>query len=182
MLFMIVSAAALVIVLMLLVIVSAAALMVVMMFMLFMIVSAAALVIVLMLFMVMMTVLMYMSALRAYLFFHHLLLQGYRIFHYLKKLLSVQIFNRCGNDSRFFVQTAEKLHGLHCLLFIHNVCSAHDNGSCILYLVVKELTKVSHIHFAFFGIYHCCIAVQRKTSFFLDILHSADHVRKLTYA
>ena len=172
-------------------IVSATAFVVMMMFMLFMIVSAAALVIVvmLMLFMivsaaafVVMMMLMYMSALRAYLLFHHLLFQRYRIFHYLKKLLSVQIFYRGSNDSCFLIQAAEKFHRLHCLFLIHNVCSAHNDSACILYLIVKELAKVSHIHFAFFCIYHCCIAVQHKTCFLLNILHSADHVRKLTYA
>ena len=73
MLFMIVSATAFVVMMMfmLFMIVSAAALVIVVMLMLFMIVSAAAFVVMMML--------MYMSALRAYLLFHHLLFQRYRI-------------------------------------------------------------------------------------------------------
>ena len=174
---MIVSTAALlvmVVMMMLLVIVimAAAALLImimVMMLMLFMIVimSTATLV-------VMMMVMMLM------LFLKHLLLQRYRMLHNLYQFLSVKILDRSCNDSSILIQAAEKLQGLLNLFLTCNIGTAHDDSTCILDLIIKELTEVLHIHFAFFCINNSCIAVQFNVNLVLNTLYSLDNIRKLT--
>ena len=174
---MIVSTAALlvmVVMMMLLVIVimAAAALLImimVMMLMLFMIVimSTATLV-------VMMMVMMLM------LFLKHLLLQRYRMLHNLYQFLSVKILNRSCDDGCIFIQAAKKLQGLLNFLLRCDICTAHDDGACILDLIVKELTEVLHVHLAFLGINNSCIAVQFDVNLILNTLYSFDNVRKFT--
>ena len=172
MLFMIMSAAALSVVvmvmLMLFMIMSAAALsvMVMMMLMLFMIMSAATLSVVVMMMLM--------------LFLKHLLLQGYRMLHNLYQFLTVKILNRSRDDSSILIQATEKLQRLLNLFLTCNIGTAHDDGTCILDLVIKELTEVLHIHFAFFCINNSCIAVQFNVNLVLNTLYSLDNVRKLT--
>ena len=174
---MIVSTAALlvmVVMMMLLVIVimAAAALLImimVMMLMLFMIVIMAAATLV-----IMMMVMMLM------LFLKHFLLQRYRMLHNLYQFLSVKILNRSCDDGCIFIQAAKKLQGLLNFLLSCDICTAHDDGACILDLIVKELTEVLHVHLAFLGINNSCIAVQFDVNLILNTLYSFDNVRKFT--
>ena len=53
-----------------------------------------------------------------------------------------------------------KLYCLEELAFIHLVSMAEYNTACMLYLVIKELTKVLHIHLALTGINNNCIAIK----------------------
>ena len=138
----------------------------VMMLMLFMIMAAAALSVVVMVMLM--------------LFLKHLLLQGYRMLHNLYQLLTVKILDRSCNDSSILIQAAEKLQGLLNLFLTCNIGTAHDDGTCILDLVIKKLTKVLHIHFAFFCINNSCIAVQFNVNLVLNTLYSLDNIRKLT--
>ena len=166
---------------------SAFMVMVVMMLMFFVIVimSASAfmvmVVMMLMFFMIMMVMFamfMYMSAFRAYfLFFHQFLRKGYRMFHNIKKFLSVQFFNRCSDDCSFCIDLTEKFQRCLCFRFIYDICTAHDDCSGIFYLIIKELTKVSHIHFAFLCIDNSCVAVQYKPCLFFNTLYSLDNIR-----
>ena len=171
MLFMIMAAAALsvmvMVMLMLFMIMATTALSVmVMMLMLFMIMAAATLSVVVMM--------MLMLLLK------HLLLQGYRMLHNLYQLLTVKILDRSCNDSSILIQAAEKLQGLLNLFLTCNISTAHDDSTCILDLIIKELTEVLHIHFAFFCINNSCIAVQFNVNLVLNTLYSLDNVRKLT--
>ena len=172
MLFMIMAAAALSVVvmvmLMLFMIMAAAALSVVVMvmLMLFMIMAAATLSVVVMM--------MLMLLLK------HLLLQGYRMLHNLYQFLTVKILDRSCNDSSILIQAAEKLQGLLNLFLTCNIGTAHDDSTCILDLIIKELTEVLHIHFAFFCINNSCIAVQFNVNLVLNTLYSLDNIRKLT--
>ena len=189
MLFMIMAAAALsvvVMVLMLFMIMATAALSVmVMMLMLFMIMATAALSVVVM---VMLMLFMIMAAatlsvvvmMMLMLLLKHLLLQGYRMLHNLYQFLTVKILDRSCNDSSILIQAAEKLQGLLNLFLTCNIGTAHDDSTCILDLVIKELTEVLHIHFAFFCINNSCIAVQFNVNLVLNTLYSLDNVRKLT--
>ena len=52
---------------------------------------------------------------------------------------------------------------------------AQDDAACVCDLVVKELTEVLLIHFAFFGIHNRCEPIQ-FSGFDAEILHSADHI------
>src|SRR5699024_1091060 len=155
----------------LMMIVAAAAFMVVMVF-LMMIVAAFVVVMVLLMMIVfsvmimaffmvvvmMMAVFMDMAALRTHFFLHHLLFQGYGMLHYLQKLLSVKILNGSCDNGGSAVDPPEKLHGSHGFVFVHNIRPAHDDRSGVLYLIIEELAEVSHIHFAFLGVYHRCVA------------------------
>ena len=171
MLFMIMAATALsvmvMVMLMLFMIMATTALSVmVMMLMLFMIMAAATLSVVVMM--------MLMLLLK------HLLLQGYRMLHNLYQFLTVKILDRSCNDSSILIQAAEKLQGLLNLFLTCNISTAHDDSTCILDLIIKELTEVLHIHFAFFCINNSCIAVQFNVNLVLNTLYSLDNVRKLT--
>ena len=155
----------------------------VMMLMLFMIMATAALSVVvmvmLMLFMIMATATLSVVVMMM-LLLKHLLLQGYRMLHNLYQLLTVKILDRSCNDSSILIQAAEKLQGLLNLFLTCNIGTAHDDSTCILDLVIKELTEVLHIHFAFFCINNSCIAVQFNINLVLNTLYSLDNIRKLT--
>ena len=175
-------------------VVAAAALMVVMVFVFLMMMAfpAAALMIMMVLvffvgmavffFVMVMAMLMDMSAFRAYFFLQHFLLQRYRMLHNLKDLLSIQVRDRSCDDRRLAVDAPEQFHSCGSFGFVHNIRAAHDDGSCIFHLIVKELSKVSHIHFTFFRVHNGGIAVQHKPCFLLHSLDSLDHIGKLAYA
>ena len=141
--------------------------MVMLMLLVIMVMAAATLVIMMMVMMLM-------------LFLKHFLLQRYRMLHNLYQFLSVKVLNRSCDDGCIFIQAAKKLQGLLNFLLSCDICTAHDDGTCILDLVIKELTKVLHIHFAFLGINNSCIAVQFDVNLILNTLYSFDNVRKFT--
>ena len=147
----------------------------VMMFMFFVIMSTATFMVVIV--MMMLSMFMYMSALRAYLFLRHqFFLKRYRFLHNLKDFLSVQFLNRSGDDSSFRINSTKKFHCLLCFLFINDICTAHDDRTCIFNLIIKELTKVSHIHFALLCINYSCIAVQNDIHISLNTLYCLDNI------
>ena len=161
---------------MLLMVMSAATFMVVvmmMMFMLLMVMSAATFMIVVMM---MVFMLMYMSAFRAYFFSHQFFLKRYWFLHNFQNFLSFQFLDRSCYNSSFSIDSAEKLHCLLSFLLINDICTAHNNGTCIFNLIIKELAKVSHIHFAFLCINYSCIAVQHNIHISLDTLYCFDNI------
>ena len=150
---------------------------VVMMFMFFVIMSTATFMIMVVIVMMMLSMFMYMSALRAYLFLRHqFFLKRYRFLHNLKDFLSVQFLNRSGDDSSFRINSTKKFHCLLCFLLINDICTAHDDRTCIFNLIIKELTKVSHIHFALLCINYSCIAVQNDIHISLNTLYCLDNI------
>ena len=164
--------------LMVFVIMSAAAFMimvVMMMLMVFVIMAATAFMV--MIVVMMFSMFMYMSTLRAYLFLgHQFFLKRYRFLHNLKDFLSVQFLNRSGDDSSFRINSTKKFHRLLCFLLINDICTAHDDRTCIFNLIIKELTKVSHIHFALLCINYSCIAVQNDIHISLNTLYCLDNI------
>ena len=147
----------------------------VMMFMFFVIMFTATFMVVIV--MMMLSMFMYMSALRAYLFLRHqFFLKRYRFLHNLKDFLSVQFLNRSGDDSSFRINSTKKFHCLLCFLLINDICTAHDDRTCIFNLIIKELTKVSHIHFALLCINYSCIAVQNDIHISLNTLYCLDNI------
>ena len=147
----------------------------VMMFMFFVIMSTATFMVVIVV--MMLSMFMYMSALRAYLFLRHqFFLKRYRFLHNLKDFLSVQFLNRSGDDSSFRINSTKKFHCLLCFLLINDICTAHDDRTCIFNLIIKELTKVSHIHFALLCINYSCIAVQNDIHISLNTLYCLDNI------
>ena len=149
----------------------------VMMFMFFVIMSTATFMIMVVIVMMMLSMFMYMSALRAYLFLRHqFFLKRYRFLHNLKDFLSVQFLNRSGDDSSFRINSTKKFHCLLCFLLINDICTAHDDRTCIFNLIIKELTKVSHIHFALLCINYSCIAVQNDIHISLNTLYCLNNI------
>ena len=147
----------------------------VMMFMFFVIMSTATFMVVIVV--MMLSMFMYMSALRAYLFLRHqFFLKRYRFLHNLKDFLSVQFLNRSGDDSSFRINSTKKFHCLLCFLLINDICTAHDDRTCIFNLIIKELTKVSHIHFALLCINYSCIAVQNDIHISLNTLYCLNNI------
>ena len=147
----------------------------VMMFMFFVIMSTATFMVVIV--MMMLSMFMYMSALRAYLFLRHqFFLKRYRFLHNLKDFLSVQFLNRSGDNSSFRINSTKKFHRLLCFLLINDICTAHDDRTCIFNLIIKELTKVSHIHFALLCINYSCIAVQNDIHISLNTLYCLNNI------
>ena len=147
----------------------------VMMFMFFVIMFTATFMVVIV--MMMLSMFMYMSALRAYLFLRHqFFLKRYRFLHNLKDFLSVQFLNRSGDDSSFRINSTKKFHCLLCFLLINDICTAHDDRTCIFNLIIKELTKVSHIHFALLCINYSCIAVQNDIHISLNTLYCLNNI------
>ena len=147
----------------------------VMMFMFFVIMSTATFMVVIVV--MMLSMFMYMSALRAYLFLRHqFFLKRYRFLHNLKDFLSVQFLDRSGDDSSFRINSTKKFHRLLCFLLINDICTAHDDRTCIFNLIIKELTKVSHIHFALLCINYSCIAVQNDIHISLNTLYCLNNI------
>ena len=162
--------------LMFLMIMSTATFMVVVMVMMFFVIMSTATFMVVIV-MMMLSMFMYMSALRAYLFLRHqFFLKRYRFLHNLKDFLSVQFLNRSGDNSSFRINSTKKFHRLLCFLLINDICTAHDNRTCIFNLIIKELTKVSHIHFALLCINYSCIAVQNDIHISLNTLYCLDNI------
>ena len=162
--------------LMFLMIMSTATFMVVVMVMMFFVIMSTATFMVVIV-MMMLSMFMYMSALRAYLFLRHqFFLKRYRFLHNLKDFLSVQFLNRSGDDSSFRINSTKKFHRLLCFLLINDICTAHDDRTCIFNLIIKELTKVSHIHFALLCINYSCIAVQNDIHISLNTLYCLDNI------
>ena len=150
---------------------------VVMVMMFFVIMSTATFMNMVVIVMMMLSMFMYMSALRAYLFLRHqFFLKRYRLLHNLKDFLSVQFLNRSGDDSSFRINSTKKFHRLLCFLLINDICTAHDDRTCIFNLIVKELTKVSHIHFALLCINYSCIAVQNDIHISLNTLYCLNNI------
>ena len=163
--------------------------MVLMLFVIMVMATAALLIMVVVMVMLMLLVIMVMAAatlvimmmvMMLMLFLKHFLLQRYRMLHNLYQFLSVKVLNRSCDDGCIFIQAAKKLQGLLNFLLSCDICTAHDDGACILDLIVKELTEVLHVHLAFLGINNSCIAVQFDVNLILNTLYSFDNVRKFT--
>ena len=163
--------------------------MVLMLFVIMVMATAALLIMVVVMVMLMLLVIMVMTAatfvimmmvMMLMLFLKHFLLQRYRMLHNLYQFLSVKVLNRSCDDGCIFIQAAKKLQGLLNFLLSCDICPAHDDGACILDLIVKELTEVLHVHLAFLGINNSCIAVQFDVNLILNTLYSFDNVRKFT--
>ena len=93
----------------------------------------------------------------------------------------VKFLNRsCDDGASLELRSHEEVPGILNFFLQFDICTAHDDGSCILNLIVKELTEVLHVHLAFLGINNSCIAVQFDVNLILNTLYSFDNVRKFT--
>ena len=72
-----------------------------------------------------------------------------------KNVLAIQFIPWSGNDGRLGIMLTNELHGLFQLILRYITGSAQDNGSGMLNLIDKELSKILNIHLALRSIYNC---------------------------
>ena len=72
-----------------------------------------------------------------------------------KNVLAIQFIPGSGNDGRLGIMLTNELHGLFQLVLRNITGSAQDNGSGMLNLIDKELSKILNIHLALRSIYNC---------------------------
>ena len=77
----------------------------------------------------------------------------------LQKLASSKLVQRSGDNDSICILLANHVHILLYFRGIRNVCTAQYDGSCILYLIIEELSKILHVHFAFCRIHNGYSAV-----------------------
>ena len=77
----------------------------------------------------------------------------------LQKLASSKLVQRSGDNDSICILLANHVHILLYFRGIRNVCTAQYDGSCILYLIIEELSEILHVHFAFCRIHNGYSAV-----------------------
>jgi hypothetical protein len=105
-------------------------------------------------------------------FFHH----GIRLLDKLQKLCAGELIDRSGYDGGGGILLTKHLYIHLYLIRICDIGTAQDDGACVLYLVVEELTEVLHIHLAFVRVYHGNRAVQLH---FQILSHVTDRVHNV---
>ena len=135
-----------------------------------MLMAAAALFVVLMLFMVVSMVFMCICHIK------------FCMMHSVQNLLSIQIVPGSRNHSRLRIVLAQKSRRLLKLLLCHALRPAEHDRSRVLYLIIKKLTKVLHIHLALFAVYHHDGAVDAHVHGAGHILHCLYHIGQLAHA
>ena len=179
--------AVLVMMMLVLVIMAMALLTVLVMMMLMLVLMAMALLAVLVMMMLMLVImtaaLAVMMVMPVRLFFKlvHFCFKGGFSLHSLKKLCAGQLLPRGGNDNRGSVMLFEKRYAICNLLIGHFSCVAEYDTACILNLIVKELAKVLHVHFALVSVNDGGKSVKNR-ALGVCILGRLNNVGKLTNA
>ena len=162
--------ALLVVIVMMVLMVMALALLVVIVVVVMLMATAVALLIVIVVMVVMMT--LCGEALK-------LCFKGVSALHSLKKLLTVQLIPRGGDDNCGLVMLAEKLNCGGDLGVAHTAGVTHYDSSCVVYLIKEELAEVSYIHLALICVANGGEAVENDI-LKLKSLNRLDDVGELT--
>ena len=102
-------------------------------------------------------------------------------FHCREYIRSRKLFDRSGDYNRVRVMLSHKLNGFLYLEFLSRVRMRKNDRRSIFNLVIKELTEILHIHFAFARVYNGSEAI--KNSLVRgDLAYRADNVGKLADA
>ena len=108
-----------------------------------------------------------------------LCLKGVSALHSLKKLLTVQLIPRGGDDNCGLIMLTEKLNCGGDLGVAHTAGVTHYDSSCVVYLIKEELAEVSYIHLALVRIANGGEAVENDI-LKLQPLNRLDDVGELT--
>ena len=168
---------------MLMIVIMAALAVMVVMMMLMVVIMAALAVMVVMMLMVMAALTVMVMVLMVMLILYFIQTDD-RAFHRIQDFLSSQLFHRSCDDRSFRIQSAEQFHrslDLFRCRFL-GIRTAQNNRSRTLYLILKELSKVSQIHLALHHINNRRRRVQRNTRLFFHICNRLDDVRQLAYS
>ena len=101
--------------------------------------------------------------------------------HSSKQLHAIQNIPRSSYNGCSGVLFAQECYCFCNLLIVCALCMRKNNTTCIFDLVIKELTKVLHIHFALFNIRNGSKSIE-KNFFCVQILYRANNIRKLAYS
>ena len=104
------------------------------------------------------------------------------MFHSCQDLLAFQLIPRSRDDRSLRILLTQHSHTCIQLVLRHFLGTTDHNRSCVLYLVVKELAKVLHIHLAFLTVYNSHRAVQFYLLMCSHTHNSFGHVGQLANA
>jgi len=110
-----------------------------------------------------------------------LLIQGVAAFHGGENLGAGQLIPRGGDEGGSRVVLTDEGNGGGELVLGHACGAGEDDGICVLYLVVEELAKVLHVHFALVGVNYCGEAIELQLVG-AHVLYCADNIAELAYA
>ena len=109
------------------------------------------------------------------------ILKGVLALYSKKYIFAVKVAPRRGYDNRVFVMLTQKSDCCRNLFVLRSIGVRKDYCRCVFNLIVKELAKVLHIHFALVDI---CNGGKRVKLRILDtgVFHRLYYVGELTYA
>ena len=110
-----------------------------------------------------------------------LFIQSITAFHGGEYLGAGQLIPGGGDEGSVGIMLSDEGNCSGKLVRGHACGAGEHDGICMLYLVVEELAKVLHVHFALVGVYYCGKAVELQF-FSAHALNSADNVAELAYA
>ena len=142
-----------------------------------MVVVTAMLMIVIVMVVIMMVMVMLFHQM-LHLLFHDQIL----MFHSCQDLLAFQLIPRSRDDRSLRILLTQHSHTCIQLVLRHFLGTTDHDRSCVLYLVVKELAKVLHIHLAFLTVYNSHRAVQFYLLMCSHTHNSFGHVGQLANA
>ena len=105
--------------------------------------------------------------------------KGISALHSLKKLLTVKLLPRGGDDNGGLVMLAQKLYCGGYLGIAHAARMAHNDSSCVVYLIKEEFAEVLNVHLALVRIADGGEAVE-DYALKLQPLNGFDDVGELT--
>ena len=107
--------------------------------------------------------------------------EGGSLLHCGENLCAAEIVPRRGNDDRLGILFPQERYGVGDLLLGAGLGVAEDDSTCVLDLIVVELTEVLDIHLALVGVGNGSVAVQYHIVGEHG-LHGADDVGELPHA
>ena len=109
------------------------------------------------------------------------ILKGVTLLYCRKDILAVKTVPRCGDDGSFRVLLPEKGYALGNFMLLCALGVGEDYSGGGGYLVVVELAKVLHIHFALVDVGNRCVGVEDGVGD-ARVLYGADNVGELAYS
>jgi len=114
---------------------------------------------------------------------HQLMSQIVTAFHSGQDLRSGELIPGGGENSGFFIVFPQQMYDGVQLDLVHVLGAGEQDGAGMLYLIVKELTKVLHIDLALHGIHYGDKAVQSQGgAIVLYALYRGNHVGQFAHA
>ena len=104
-----------------------------------------------------------------------------RLLDQFKQLRPSQLPDRGRHNRRRGIMLPQHLSRLPYLTFLCHIRAAQHNRPCILYLIIKKLSEILHVHPALISIHYSHGTVQTNLQIFGHIAHRIHHIRKLAH-